>query len=123
MSIFGDIYSREADGIYSSAGNHTISIAANGSVYGFVRGITLAGSGNTITNAGQIAGASQAGIFIDGTGANITNSGSIQSGNYVGVELGGCRSGGLQGSRLGTRHRQNSTRLSRNGPHTCAFIC
>ena len=88
MNISGDIYSREADGIYSSAGFHTISIASTGSVFGHVRGITVSGNGNKITNAGQITGATAAGIFIDGAGSNVNNSGSILSGNYTGVDLG-----------------------------------
>src|SRR5690242_19146016 len=55
-NIYGNVYSREADGIFGVSGNDTISITATGSVYGLQYGIFLQAGSNTVTNFGDISG-------------------------------------------------------------------
>src|SRR5688500_5828 len=60
FNLSGSIFSREASGISSAAGNHTMTITAGASIAAYLSGIDLQGNGNTITNGGRISGGDQA---------------------------------------------------------------
>jgi serralysin len=83
MNLAGGVYSTEANAIYSAGGNHTISIAATGSLGSFnSHGIRLVAGENDIANAGRIATFNGGGIVIEAGLNTVVNSGAISSVGY-----------------------------------------
>jgi RTX calcium-binding nonapeptide repeat (4 copies) len=88
FNIGGDIFSFESIGINSTGGGNVFNIVATATIFGFANGISVAGAGNVLTNAGDIGGLTSAVNFAAGS-TTFSNAGNIRSASSDAVVIQG----------------------------------